>query len=388
MAPIAYNRRNKKALAAHELKVLAHPRNDDEPAETDSQSNFDNPIGQPRGGVQRQVPSPPRGEPKWESNFKIELPEFYDSLNHEEFMDWLNQVERIFDIHEFQAYGGCRSTQVSTQGSPTTNSAQPFKIDNASLPSQLLVQSNQSLKQHKVLHLSATSVEKLGTRPQIARKEELMLKDVHFTRRPNDWEMGDVDDFLRTLGSNLPPTEDEDRMRWKLTKYGDFDIRSFYNKLRTPLPIIFPWKGVWKVKAPRHVSFFVWTVVWDRILTDDTLRGRGLVFVNWCIMCRSKGETVDHLLLHCGKAYRLWSFVFRSFGFSWVLPRSVADTLFGGRSNTSSLYKRGDRYTLQPKKGKASPKPMVKMKKVGWKSIYMAAYTCSLDTKQQQTLNL
>ena len=60
----------------------------------------------------------------------------------------------------------------------------------------------------------------------------------------------------------------------------------------------------------------------------------------------------------------------------------------GGRSDTSNLYKKGDHYTLQPKKGKASPKPMVKMKKVGWKSVYMAAYTCSLDTKQQQTLNL
>ena len=46
-------------------------------------------------------------------------------------------------------------------------------------------------------------------------------------------------------------------------------------------------------------------------------------------MCRSNGETVDHLFLRCGKAYRLWSLVFRSFGFSWVLPRSVADTLFG-----------------------------------------------------------
>ena len=61
-------------------------------------------------------------------------------------------------------------------------------------------------------------------------------------------------------------------------------------------------------------------------------------------------------------------------------------TILGGRSNTSSLYKKGDCYTLQPKKGKASPKPMVKMKKVGCKSIYMVAYTCSLDNKQQQTL--
>ena len=95
------------------------------------------------------------------------------------------------------------------------------------------------------------------------------------------------------------------------------------------MPIIFPWKGVWKVKAPWRVSFFVWTAVWDRILTGDNLRGRRLDFVDWCIMCRSNGEMVDYLLLHCGKAYRLWTLVFRSFGFSWVLPRSIADTLFG-----------------------------------------------------------
>ena len=106
------------------------------------------------------------------------------------------------------------------------------------------------------------------------------------------------------------------------------DVRSFYNKLRSPLPITFPWKGVWKVKAPRHVSFFVWIVVWDKILTGDNLRGRGMDFVDWCIMCLCNGETVDHLLLHCGKAHRLWSLVFRSFEISWVLPRTVVDTLF------------------------------------------------------------
>ena len=83
--------------------------------------------------------------------------------------------------------------------------------------------------------------------------------------------MGDVDEFLRTLGSNLPHTKNEDRMRWKLTKNGVFDIRSFYNKLRSSLPIIFPWKGVWKVKAPRCVSFFVWIAVWDHILTGVTI---------------------------------------------------------------------------------------------------------------------
>ena len=130
-----------------------------------------------------------------------------------------------------------------------------------------------------------------------------------------------MDEFLRTLGSNLPQTKNEDRKRWKLTKKGDFDIRSFYNKLRGLLPIIFPWKGFWKVKAPRRISFFVWISTWDKILTCNNLRGRGLDFVDWCIMCRCNGETIDHLLLRCEKAYQLWSLVFRSFGISWGLAK-------------------------------------------------------------------
>ena len=85
------------------------------------------------------------------------------------------------------------------------------------------------------------------------------------------------------------------------------------------------------------------------------------------VLCDVTTMDVCHLLLGCER----------------ICPYQ---TISGGRSNTFSLYKKGDCYTLQPKKGKASPKPMVEMKKVGRKSIYMAAYTCSLDTKQQQTL--
>ena len=80
-----------------------------------------------------------------------------------------------------------------------------------------------------------------------------------------------MDEFFCTLGSNLPPIENGDRMRWKLTKNGDFDIRSFYSKLRSLLPIVFPWKDIWKVKASQHVFFFVWTTAWDKILTGDNL---------------------------------------------------------------------------------------------------------------------
>ena len=87
-----------------------------------------------------------------------------------------------------------------------------------------------------------------------------------------------------------------------------------------PTSIAFPWKGIWKVKAPRHVSFFVWIAAWDRILAGDNLRLRGFDIVDWCIMCCFCGKTVDHLLLHCGKTYRLWCFVFRIF---WDLMGSL-----------------------------------------------------------------
>ena len=153
--------------------------------------------------------------------------------------------------------------------------------------------------------------------------------DVCFIRDPNDWEADVVDDFFRFLASNLPLAIDGDHMIWKLTKNGDFNIRLFYHKLHGSSSIAFPWKGIWKVKAPRRVSFFVWTAAWDTILTGDNLRIRGFDFIDWCIMCHRCGEIVDHLLLHCGKAYWLWSFVFKTFGILWVLSCSVTDFLFG-----------------------------------------------------------
>ena len=129
--------------------------------------------------------------------------------------------------------------------------------------------------------------------------------DVRFIQGPNDWDADVVDDFFRFLTSNLPLVTDGDRMRWKLTKNGDFTIRSYYYKLNGSSSVAFPWKGIWKVKAPRRVSFFVWIAAWDRILMGDNLWFRFFDFVDWCIMCCCCGEIVNHLLLPCGKGERL-----------------------------------------------------------------------------------
>ena len=47
--------------------------------------------------------------------------------------------------------------------------------------------------------------------------------------------------------------------------------------------------------------------------------------IDWCYMCKRSGESVNHLILHCPIAFKLWSMVWSLFGVTWVMPQSVAD---------------------------------------------------------------
>ncbi|XP_065620600.1 uncharacterized protein LOC136063732 [Quercus suber] len=62
----------------------------------DSHSHFENPFGAPPRGR----PYVERNEPRLDYNFKVEIPEFQGSLKPEDFVDWLNTVERVFDYYE------------------------------------------------------------------------------------------------------------------------------------------------------------------------------------------------------------------------------------------------------------------------------------------------
>ena len=79
--------------------------------------------------------------------------------------------------------------------------------------------------------------------------------DVRFTWEFSEWELDLEVDFLHILESNRPSMENGDRMRWKLKKNGDFDIHSFIMSCEVASLLVFPWKGIWKVKTPRHLFF-------------------------------------------------------------------------------------------------------------------------------------
>jgi hypothetical protein len=153
--------------------------------------------------------------------------------------------------------------------------------------------------------------------------------NISFVRDFNDWEMPEVLSFFNFIQPFLPSRETDDKLVWSLSKSGQFAVRSYYGALQVSNRSKFPWKMIWGVKAPRRISFFLWTAARGKILTCDNLMKRGHVLAAWCCMCKNGWETADHLLIHCEVAAALWGFVFQRFGIQWVLPDKVIDLLFG-----------------------------------------------------------
>lgn len=108
-----------------------------------------------------------------------------------------------------------------------------------------------------------------------------------FTRAAQDWEV------LRDLtlcGGYFPKI---------------ISVHSFYKILTQSLNNHFPWKKIWKTKAPPRVAFFVWTTSLRKISTMESLRKCGVIIVDWCC-CVKKWLTVDHFLFYCEVASMLW----------------------------------------------------------------------------------
>ena len=53
---------------------------------------------------------------KWEDNFKIDFPEFNGNLIAENFVDWLNQVERILEYHEIPNHKRVKLVAIKLKG--------------------------------------------------------------------------------------------------------------------------------------------------------------------------------------------------------------------------------------------------------------------------------
>lgn len=134
--------------------------------------------------------------------------------------------------------------------------------------------------------------------------------DVRFIRAAHDWEVDDLATFFALLYSVRIERDAEDKLWWSPSRKEKFDVSSFYKTLVYKESVCFPWKSIWRTKAPSKVAFFAWTAALGKILTLDNLRKRQIIVINRCCMCKKNEESVDHLLFHCEVAGELWNAVF------------------------------------------------------------------------------
>jgi hypothetical protein len=191
---------------------------------------------------------------------------------------------------------------------------------------------------------------------RIARYKEAWVKDnfgwrngvvewnVIFIRSIQDWEMDIISTLFEMLYSCKISQGNADRLYWSPSKKGVFEVKSFYKILSNTATEMFPWKSIWRSKVPSRVAFFGWNAVLGRILTHDNMRKRSIVIVEWCCMCKKNGESVDHLLIHCEVATRIWHYMFTLFGIEWVMPQKVLDLFacwnhVGGRDLAKAIWR-------------------------------------------------
>jgi hypothetical protein len=104
-------------------------------------------------------------------------------------------------------------------------------------------------------------------------------------------------------------------MLWTPTCNHGFEVKSYYNSLQSRKSRLFPWKSVWKVKAPPHIA-------WGKICTTNNLRRQGFTLVNLCCQCKRNEETLNHLIVHCEFTSGIWHLVLILFRVSWIMPNN------------------------------------------------------------------
>ena len=155
----------------------------------------------------------------------------------------------------------------------------------------------------------------------------VLFWDLEFLREIHDRELVSLSVFWDIIYGVSLRGIGEDKMHWTLAKSKGFKVSSYYQALLGVCTQSFPWRSIWKQKVPSRVAFFVWIATLGTILTIDNLRKKKALILDWCYMRKSKGESVDYLLLHCPIVYEFWSMVFTLFDIHWVMPKSVVELL-------------------------------------------------------------
>ena len=106
------------------------------------------------------------------------------------------------------------------------------------------------------------------------------------------------------------------------SKGGLFSIKAFYSCLELEREGTFSINLVWNSWVLTKVGFFIWEVVWGKILTLDLLKRRGWILADQCNLCKV-GELADHVFFPCAIMKILWHLLCLLYKVEWMLPSMI-----------------------------------------------------------------
>ncbi|XP_030479135.1 uncharacterized protein LOC115696374 [Cannabis sativa] len=165
-----------------------------------------------------------------------------------------------------------------------------------------------------------------------AAGESVVSWDFKFRRNLLEKEIPSLIGMLQQMEQVKLLNVNVDIRIWKPDATGVFSSKSafawFNSNQNVARP---PWtKSLWKSIALSRVKIFIWLVAHGKVNVHDVLQRRRpfiLISPGWCVCCKSNGEEVEHLFLHCKFSSKLWSMLLEEFGLIWALPRSVPQML-------------------------------------------------------------
>ena len=134
-----------------------------------------------------------------------------------------------------------------------------------------------------------------------------------------------------------------DKRLWSLDPFGLFTCKSYFQFLThslTPTSFLLD-KPIWKSKAPSKVKSFNWTVMLNRINTNDMLqvqRPHKAISLDVCVMGRIHNQYLTHFCTI------MWLTLFGIFGECQVCPVTLDQLLltsfvgFGKNKEAKSLW--------------------------------------------------
>lgn len=148
--------------------------------------------------------------------------------------------------------------------------------------------------------------------PLSRESSNMKIKDVADYTSSWNWsiiQMDLPDKVIRELKATPIPLSArlEDRLVWKCSPKGAFDLRSAYILASEPMWVI-PFKGswIWKLKILPRIQVFEWKCMHHSIGVRHCLRARGMQIEANCPRCHREVESILHALRDCPLSKTVW----------------------------------------------------------------------------------